>query len=281
MSNATSQTAATQLIDVKGTSFAYRELGKPGGTPLVLLHHLTATLDDWDPAILDGLAAGHHVIAFDNRGVGRSGGTTPDSVIAMADDAVAFIEAKGLAQVDLLGYSLGGLIAQRIASAYPKLVRRLVLAGTGPAAGEGLGDVGAVVAEAMQTAGKEGKHPKSLLFFAPTSSSQTAGNEFLGRLSKRTQDNDVAITNEAIQAQVKSVIVFGHPSSAGTVSYDAIVHPVLVVNGKKDIMIPTPNSIALYEKLANAQLVLYPDSGHGAIFQFASSFVEQTTRFLQ
>jgi pimeloyl-ACP methyl ester carboxylesterase len=137
MTTATSLTAATQLIGVDGTSFAYREFGAPSSIPLVFLHHLTATLDDWDPALLDGIARTRHVIIFDNRGVGRSGGVTPDSVAAMAQDAAAFLDAKGLQQVDLLGFSLGGFIAQWLAVARPRLVRRLILAGTGPAGAMG------------------------------------------------------------------------------------------------------------------------------------------------
>jgi len=280
MTTDTSQTAATQLIDVKGTSFAYREFGAPSAIPLVFLHHLTATLDDWDPAVLDGLAATRRVIIFDNRGVGRSGGVTPDSVAAMARDAAAFLDAKGLKQVDLLGYSLGGFVAQLLAVTRPALVRRLILAGTGPAGGEGISDVEAVLTGAMQKGAAQGRHPKSFLFFSPTSSSQRAGQEFLTRLAARKQDLDTAASNETIQAQVKAIAVWGSPSSAKEVDLGAIRQPALVVNGNHDIMVPTSNSIVLFEKLGNAQLSLYPDSGHGALFQHSRSFVEQVGRFL-
>ena len=280
MTATASQTAATQLIDVKGTSFAYREFGAPSTIPLVFLHHLTATLDDWDPGLLDGVAATRHVIIFDNRGVGRSGGVTPDSVAAMADDAAAFLDAKGLKQVDLLGFSLGGFIAQRLAFTRPALVRRLILAGTGPAGGEGIGNVAAILSEGMQKGAAEGKHPKSHLFFAPTSSSQRAGQEFLTRLAARKQDLDTPASSETIQAQVKAIAVWGSPSSAREVDLGAIQQPVLVVNGKRDIMVPTTNSIALFEKLGNAQLSLYPDSGHGALFQHRHLFVSQVDAFL-
>jgi len=280
MTTDTSQTAATQLIDVKGTSFAYREFGAPSAIPLVFLHHLTATLDDWDPAVLDGLAATRRVIIFDNRGVGRSGGVTPDSVAAMARDAAAFLDAKGLKQVDLLGYSLGGFVAQLLAVTRPALVRRLILAGTGPAGGEGISDVEAVLTGAMQKGAAQGRHPKSFLFFSPTSSSQRAGQEFLTRLAARKQDLDTAASKETIQAQVKAIAVWGSPSSAKEVDLGAIRQPALVVNGNHDIMVPTSNSIVLFEKLGNAQLSLYPDSGHGALFQHSRSFVEQVGRFL-
>jgi pimeloyl-ACP methyl ester carboxylesterase len=280
MTTDTSQTAATQLIDVKGTSFAYREFGAPSAIPLVFLHHLTATLDDWDPAVLDGLAATRRVIIFDNRGVGRSGGVTPDSVAAMARDAAAFLDAKGLKQVDLLGYSLGGFVAQLLAVTRPALVRRLILAGTGPAGGEGISDVEAVLTGAMQKGAAQGRHPKSFLFFSPTSSSQRAGQEFLTRLAARKQDLDTAASKETIQAQVKAIAVWGSPSSAKEVDLGAIRQPALVVNGNHDIMVPTSNSIVLFEKLGNALLSLYPDSGHGALFQHSRSFVEQVGRFL-
>ena len=280
MTTDTSQTAATQLIDVKGTSFAYREFGAPSAIPLVFLHHLTATLDDWDPAVLDGLAATRRVIIFDNRGVVRSGGVTPDSVAAMARDAAAFLDAKGLKQVDLLGYSLGGFVAQLLAVTRPALVRRLILAGTGPAGGEGISDVEAVLTGAMQKGAAQGRHPKSFLFFSPTSSSQRAGQEFLTRLAARKQDLDTAASKETIQAQVKAIAVWGSPSSAKEVDLGAIRQPALVVNGNHDIMVPTSNSIVLFEKLGNAQLSLYPDSGHGALFQHSRSFVEQVGRFL-
>jgi len=280
MPAATSQTAATQLIDVKGTSFAYREFGAPSTIPLVFLHHLTATLDDWDPAVLDGVAATRRVIIFDNRGVGRSGGVTPDTVAEMARDTAAFLDAKGLKQVDLLGYSLGGFVAQLLAVTRPALVRRLILAGTGPAGGEGIRNVATVLSEAVQKGTAEGKHPKSFLFFSPTSSSQRAGQEFLARLAAREQDRDTPASNETIQAQVKAIAAWGSPSSADEVDLRAIRQPALVVNGNRDVMVPTSNSIALFEKLGNAQLSLYPDSGHGALFQHSSSFVEQRARFL-
>jgi pimeloyl-ACP methyl ester carboxylesterase len=198
----------------------------------------------------------------------------------MAQDTAAFLDAKGLQQVDLLGFSLGGFIAQRLALARPKLVHRLILAGTGPAGGEGISNVGAVLTEAVQKGSTEGKHPKSLLFFSPTTSSQRAGQEFLSRLTARKVDTDAPASNETIQAQVKAITAWGLPSSAEEVDLGAIQQPALVVNGNHDIMVPTANSIALFEKLGHAQLSIYPDSGHGALFQHAPAFVEQVARFL-
>ena len=276
-----SQTAATQSVDVDGTSFAYREFGDTSTTPLVFLQHLTGTLDDWDPAILDGLAATRHVVVFDNRGVGRSGGVTPDNVDAMARDAAAFIDAKGFGLVDLLGYSIGGFVAQRLAVLRPKLVRRLILAGTGAAGGEGISNVATVLTEAMQQGAAQGKHPKSFLFFSPTAASQKAGDAFLGRLATRKLDLDTPASNEAVQAQVKAIIAWGLAATANEFDPGAIKQATLIVNGDNDTMVPTSNSIALFEKISDAQLSLYPDSGHGALFQHAPVFVEQAARFLQ
>jgi pimeloyl-ACP methyl ester carboxylesterase len=276
-----SQIAATRFVDGDGTSFAYREFGDTSTTPLVFLQHLTGTLDDWDPAILDGLAATRHVVVFDNRGVGRSGGVTPDNVDAMARDAATFIDAKGFGLVDLLGYSIGGFVAQRLAVLRPKLVRRLILVGTGAAGGEGISNVATVLTEAMQKGAAQGKHPKSFLFFSPTAASQKAGEAFLGRLATRKLDLDTPASNEAVQAQVKAIIAWGLVATAKEFDAGAIEQPTLIVNGDNDTMVPTSNSIALFEKISDAQLSLYPDSGHGALFQHAPMFVEQAARFLK
>jgi pimeloyl-ACP methyl ester carboxylesterase len=269
--------AATKTVRVNGTNFVYREIGNKSGIPVVFLHHLTAVLEDWDPAIADGLAS-RPVIVFDNRGVGGSGGRTPDNVADMAKDAIAFIDALGLAKVDLFGFSLGGFIAQIIAQERPDLVRRIILAGTAPAGGEGIINVGAVLQDAIAKAGAENKHPKHLLFFRPSKDSQKAADAFLSRLSERKEDRDVAVTNEAIHAQVTAITKWG---MAATGSLGAIKQPVLVVNGDNDIMAPTINSVELARKLPNAELSIFPDAGHGAIFQYHDVFVDQALRFLQ
>src|SRR5438270_11101531 len=169
--------AVTKTVDVNGTSFAYRETGEKNGIPIVLLHHLTAVLDDWDPRTIDGLAQKHRVIVFDNCGVGGSKGTTPDTVEDMATDAVAFIRALGLTKVDLLGFSLGGFIAQVIAQKHPDLVRRMILAGTSTAGGEGVSNVNGVLQDAVAKAAAEKKHPKLALFFTQSTDGQNARAE--------------------------------------------------------------------------------------------------------
>jgi pimeloyl-ACP methyl ester carboxylesterase len=274
----TFEDAATKSVDVNGTKFVYRDIGKKGGVPVVFLHHLTAVLEDWDPRVVDGLAARHQVIVFDNRGVGRSGGCTPKTVEEMARDAVAFIGALGLSKVDLLGFSLGGFVAQVIAQQQPGLVRKIILAGTGPAGGEGIANVGAVLQDAFGKAGAANKHPKNYLFFTQTSNGQAAADEFLQRLKERTKDLDAPVSNETVQAQITAIHTWGQGDAAklGTVQ-----HAVLVVNGDDDVMVPSFNSFELARRLPNAQLSIFPDAGHGGIFQHHATFVQQALAFLQ
>jgi pimeloyl-ACP methyl ester carboxylesterase len=272
--------APTTTVEVGGVPFAYRQVGAAGGVPLVGLNHLTAVLDDWDPAVIDGLAAERHVIAFDNRGVGGSGGETPDNVEAMAEDAVAFLEALGLGPVDLLGFSLGGMVAQLVAQRRPDLVRRLILAGTAPGGGKGGASAGALLQRAVQQASAEGKHPKHYLFFSPTPTSQAAADAFLGRLDERTpQDRDTPVSNESIGAQITALAKWEQGTSPAGLA--TVTQPVLVVNGDEDIMLPTINSFELAKLLPNAQLSIYPDAGHGGIFQYHTLFVQQALDFLR
>ncbi len=270
--------APTKTIDVNGTPFVYREVGEKADVPVVLLHHLTAVLDDWDPKVVDGLATEHHVITFDNRGVGKSGGSTPTSVEEMAHDAIAFIRALGLKKIDLLGFSLGGFIAQVIAEEQPDLVRKIIIAGAAPAGGEGIATMGAVLQDAVAKAGASGKHPKHFLFFSQTANGQAAANTFLARLNERKQDRDAPISNESIGAQVTAIHAWGRgePSKLATIK-----HPVLVANGDNDVMAPTINSFELARLLPNAQLSIFPDASHGGIFQYDDVFVEQALVFLR
>ena len=272
------ENAATKSVDMNGTNFVYREIGKVGGIPVLFLHHLTAVLEDWDPRVVDGLAAKHHVIVFDNRGVGGSGGSTPKTVEEMARDAVAFIGALGFSKVDLLGFSLGGFVSQVIAQQQPGLVRKIILAGTGPAGGEGIVNVGAVLQDAIGKASATNKNPKQFLFFTQTSNGQAAADDFLRRLKERTKDLDAPVSNETVQAQLAAIHAWGQGDATklGTVQ-----HPVLVVNGDDDVMVPPLNSFELARRLPNAQLSIFPDAGHGGIFQHHATFVQQAIAFLQ
>ncbi len=182
--------APTLSADVGGTAFRYREFGDSAAVPAIFLNHLTGVLDDWDPAVIDGFAAHRHVVVFDNRGVGSSAGTTPGSIAEMARDATAFIDAMGLTKVDLVGFSMGGFIAQLIAHDRPQLVRRVILAGTGPAGGQGINQVRRVLQGSIETSTADGRHPKHILFFSQTPDSQSAADEFLGRIATRRQDRD-------------------------------------------------------------------------------------------
>lgn len=271
--------APAETVEAGGTPFAYRELGPSVGVPLVLLNHITAVLDDGDPAVVDGLAAQRRVIAVDLRGVGGSGGTTPDSIEAMAADTVAFLEALGLDTADLLGFSLGGMVAQALVEQRPDLVRRIVLAGTSPAGDEGPAGWGAGLQSAFGRADTEGKHPKHFLFFSPTPRSQAAADAFLARLNERTENRDSPVTNETIGAQLTAATKWEQDTStAGLTDLD---QPVLIVNGDNDILVPTISSFHLARLLPNATLSIYPDAGHGGIFQYHDLFVQQVLDFLR
>lgn len=269
--------AANKTVKVDGTTFAYRDVGPRSGVPVIFLHHLTAVLDDWDPAVVDGIAKVRRVITFDNRGVGASEGTTPDDVSAMAHDAIAFIGALGFTQVDLLGYSLGGFIAQVIVQERPALVRKIILAGTSPAGGEGISKMGDVLQAAVARAQTEGKHPKNFLFFSSSVSSQQAAASFLSRLGARKERLDAPIRNESIYAQVVAITKWGMTKPN---PLSGITQPVLVVNGDDDVMAPTVGSFDLFLKLPRAELSIFPDAGHGAIFQYHAEFVQQALTFL-
>jgi pimeloyl-ACP methyl ester carboxylesterase len=273
----TYRTAPTETVEVDGTRFAYRRLGPDTGVPVILLHHLGAVLDNWDPRVVDGIAARHDVIAFDNRGIGASKGRTPTSVAAMAQDAVAFIRALGFDQVDLLGFSLGGFVAQTIALEEPRLVRRIVLAGTGPAGGEGIDKVTPITIRAMLKGGVTFKDPKTYLFFTRTPNGKTEARAFMKRLKERTDDRDRAISPIAFRAQLKAIHAWAKQRPADLA---AIPQPVLVANGDQDLMVPSSNSADLARRLPNARLTLYPDAGHGGVFQYHDQFVAEVLEFL-
>ncbi|HEX7867565.1 MAG TPA: alpha/beta hydrolase [Variovorax sp.] len=268
----------TRTITAGGVKFAYRELGTDNpGTPVVCLIHLAAVLDNWDPRVVDGLAATHRVIAFDNRGVGASSGTPAASMEEMARDAITFIEAMGFDQVDLFGFSMGGMIAQEIVLMKPKLVRRMIITGTGPAGGEGISKVARVTYLDMFRGLLTGQDPKQFLFFTRTPTGIRAGKEFLLRIKERSEDRDTKITVAALQAQLKALRRWGKKKPA---DLSKIHHPVLVANGDSDRMVPSRNTHDLAERLPNSELIIYPDSGHGAVFQFHADFVRRALAFL-
>jgi pimeloyl-ACP methyl ester carboxylesterase len=278
MSSATYKDAPTESVDVGATRFAYRRLGAETGVPVILLNHLGAVLDNWDPRVIDGVAARHRVVAFDNRGIGASGGSTPDSVAGMARDAVAFIRALGFDQVDLLGFSLGGMVSQVIVQEEPQLVRKLVLAGTGPAGGEGMDKVTPITIRAMVKGGLTFKDPKYYLFFTRTPNGRTAAREFLKRLKERTDNRDKRISPISFRTQLKAIHAWATQQPS---DLSSIQQPVLVANGDQDVMVPSSNSVDLARRLPNARLELYPDAGHGGIFQYHEEFVPEVLDFLE
>lgn len=272
------KTVPTRTISAGGIDFKYRELGKQnGGTPVVFLTHLAAVLDNWDPRVIDGIAARHHVIAFSNRGIGASSGSPANSVEQMADDAITFIKGMGLQQVDLLGFSLGGMVAQEIVLKEPQLVRKMVLAGTGPAGGEGISTVAGVTFLDILRGFFTGQDAKQFLFFTRTPNGIEAGKAFLARLQERTEDRDKDISVRAFLEQLEALRVWGLKAPA---DLSVIKQPVLVVNGDDDRMVPTVNTRDLARRLPNSELIIYPDAGHGGAFQFHADFVASTLRFL-
>ncbi len=271
--------ATTRTVSADGVDFAYRQLGPDdSGVPLVLLHHLAAVLDNWDPRVVDGLAAHRRVITFDNRGVGASSGSTPGTIEAMAYDAVTFIRALGHDRVDLLGLSMGGFIAQVIAQQQPELVRRIILAGTGPAGGSGITRVTRLTLQDMARGAVTLQDPKQFMFFTRSPSGRQAGRDFLQRLTERRHDRDKAVSLRAFRAQLTAIHRWGRQQPA---DLSTLAHPVLLANGDSDRIVPSANTLDLAERLPNSELVpLYPDAGHGGIFQNHQQFVQRSLEFL-
>jgi pimeloyl-ACP methyl ester carboxylesterase len=272
------QNVPTQTISADGVNFAYREYGQAhGGTPVVFLVHLAAVLDNWDPRVVDGFAAKHHVVAFDNRGIGASTGDPANTIEQMADDAITFIKAKGFTHVDLFGFSMGGMIAQEIVLKEPKLVRKMILSGTGPAGGTGISTVARVANYDLLRATFTFQDPKQFLFFTRTPHGIQAGKAFLKRLQERSENRDREITLRAYFAQLKALKAWGQKPPA---DLSVIKQPVLVVNGDDDRMVPTSNTYDLAKRLPNSQLIIYPDAGHGGVFQNYEDFVAKSLVFL-
>jgi pimeloyl-ACP methyl ester carboxylesterase len=267
----------TRAIAVGGVPFAYRELGPSSGVPVIFLHHLMAVLDDWDPRVIDGIAAQRRVIAFDNRGVGASGGSVPDTIEAMGHDAIAFIRALGYQQVDLLGFSLGGGVAQMVALQAPDLVRRMILAGTGPKGGGGIEEINKVAALAYIKAALTWSDARNFLFFPRTPEGKRAARDYFAALKERTQDRDQPISLQARRAQLAAIKAagLGKPDDLSR-----ITQPVLVANGDHDLMVASSLSADMARRLPNARLSIYPDSGHGGVFQHHQAFVREVLNFL-
>jgi pimeloyl-ACP methyl ester carboxylesterase len=269
--------APTHTITAGGATYAYRELGPKGGIPVVFFVHLAATLDNWDPRIVDPIAKNRHVITFDQRGVGASTGEVPDTIEAAADHAYEFVTALGFDKIDVFSFSMGGFIAQDLIAKHPDLVRRLVLTGTGPRGGKDIDKVVGVTYWDILRATLTRSDPKEFLFFNRNATGKPAAKAFVERLQERTLDRDKKISTKAFRTQLKAIQTFGRsdPSDLST-----FTQPTLIANGDNDRMVPTPLSEDLHQRIKGSKLIIYPDSGHGGIFQFHDKFAPIAADFL-
>jgi pimeloyl-ACP methyl ester carboxylesterase len=280
MMSHTHQTAPTQCVEANGIRFAYRRFGKPDGVPLVFNQHFTGTMDHWDPAVTDGLATEREVILFNNAGVSSSSGEVPTSVEQMAANAVSFIEVLGLPKVDLLGFSIGGFVAQEITLQAPDLVRRLVLVGTGPRSGESMATLTLEAQEIFGATYDEPDHLWLRVHFTRSEKSQAAGRELLKRFRLRAENRDPEVDEKVAPAQIEAIGKWGAPREKPFEYLKSIRQPALVVNGGKDVIIYSVNSFILQQHLPDAQLVLYPDANHGSQYQYPKRFVRHVSLFL-
>jgi pimeloyl-ACP methyl ester carboxylesterase len=279
--NASNINAPTRFVEANDETYAYRRFGRGPGHPLLLLQHFTGTLDNWDPAVTDPLAAGREVILFDSAGVGRSTGHVLRTVSGMSSHALAFLNALGVKTCDVLGYSLGGMVAQQMALDRPDVFRRMILVGTAPRGGEDIMHLDkASLARYLRDPTLKGYAVLQKIFFAPTESSQAAGAAFVARLMQRTADRDPVSGPEVAAAQMAAFRDWEQFSGERFADLRDIHQPTLVINGVHDEMIPVTNSYWLSANLPNAVLLTYPDSGHGSLFQFHESFTRQAAAFL-
>lgn len=281
MADESNTTAPTHLIHSSLETYAYRHFGAKGGVPLLCLQHFTGTLDNWDPAVTDPLAEEREVILFESAGLGRSTGEVPESVPGMATHVLAFVDALGLEKVDLLGFSLGGMVAQQVALDRPSLIRKLILVGTAPEGGEDIMHMEKPeLRKIYDDPNLTGLQRLVKLFFAPSESSQAAGAAFAARLGERKQDREPVSGPKVANAQMAALRAWEHFDGKRFAKLSKISQPCLIVNGVFDAMIAVRNSYMLSEHLPNALLVTYPDAGHGSLFQFHKSFVRQAALFL-
>ncbi|TWB53132.1 pimeloyl-ACP methyl ester carboxylesterase [Rhizobium sp. ERR 922] len=269
------ETASTKYLEAGGIRFAYRRLGPDAGTPLILLQHFTGTMDSWDPAVVNALAVDRPIIVFDNAGVGASSGIVPDNVEQQSTDAESFIASLGFGEVDLLGFSLGGFLAQIMASRSRIKVRKMIIAGSAPRGGEE--HLLEVVEEAFAKNARDVRLP---LFFTLSKESQKAGEAFVDRALARTNDRDPDSGEDVSEPQAKSIIAWCAEQDEDHALLKAIKQPTLIVHGSDDTMFPSINAYEMFKAMINATLILYPDSGHGALFQYPHTFVAHVKTFL-
>ncbi|MDB5057072.1 MAG: alpha/beta hydrolase [Chloroflexi bacterium] len=278
--NVTFLNAPNRFVEAaNGVNYAYRRIGPPTGVPLVLLQHFRGNLDNWDPALIDDLAREREVIAFDNTGIGLSSGTTPSTIAQMATDAIAFVSALALTQVDLLGFSIGGFVAQEMVLIRPNLVRRLVLAATAPQGAPGMHGWRQDILEHASKATSSGED-LLYIFFKHTPTSQAAGVEFLKRFSARTEGRDKASTLATRDAHYDAIVSWGVPNHSLLERLSGIGQPVFVANGDDDLMILPRYTHVLGGLIPNATTKIYPDAAHAFLFQYPHEFAADVNAFL-
>lgn len=274
-------TAPTQFLQGRLERYAYRRIGGGIKRPLICLQHFTGTLDNWDPAVTDPLAANREVIPFDSAGVGRSTGTVPTTVAEMTTHALDFVDALCLTSCDVLGFSLGGMVTQQMALRRPSIVHRMILVGTAPRGGEDIMHLEKpTLAKHLSDPTLRGYAVLQKIFFAASPSSQAAGEAFIERLSQRKEDRDTLSGSDVVAAQLAAFREWEQPQGAAFAELERIHQPTLVVNGIRDEMIAVSNSYRLVEHLPNAVLLVYPDAGHGSLFQYHESFARHAAAFL-
>jgi pimeloyl-ACP methyl ester carboxylesterase len=271
-------TAETLSVEAAGVEFAYRRFGSPAELPLLMLQHFRGNLDNWDPALTDALAAEREIILVDYPGVGSSTGEPSHTIAATARQMIAFADALGLDEIDLLGFSIGGFVAQEIALVRPTLVRRLVLAATGPKGGPDMHGWRDDIAAAARGESK----PENLLYimFAHTETSQGKGMEFLGRFMERQEGRDAPTSDAARDAQYDAIVEWGIPDHAALQRLTGIKSPTLVIQGDGDLMIPTKLSHLMAGLIPDAQIRIYPDAAHGFLFQYPTEVAAEVNAFL-
>ncbi len=280
-SGASNITASTQFVESKGVRYSYRRFGKSGGRPFLFLQHFTGTLDNWDPAVTDPLAAEHDVILFNSAGIGQSTGDVSKTVGGMADHAFAFVDRIGIGECNILGYSLGGMVAQEMARRRPSVIHKMILVATAPRGGQDIMHLEKpVIASHLSDPSLSGYGILQKIFFAPTDASQAAGAQFIQRLMQRMEDRDPPAGPAVAAAQMAAFRDWEQFTGERFADLRGICQPTLVMNGVNDVMIPVSNSYWLSENLPNAVLLVYPDSGHGSLFQFHEAFTFQVKGFL-